>query len=206
MSAADQSSAVYEGGFSDPVGASHTVFRAVMDAMAKPGSVQPLPHVTAPPAPLSASAAAVIATLADADTPVWLDAALTTTTAVRDWIVFHTGAPVAEHQSDAHFALVASPQNLSALNGFSLGTQEYPDRSASIILQVSTLADGNALVLEGPGIRDQALLAPAPMPSHFEAQWQANRAAFPRGIDLILAAPDCVAALPRSTRLIRKEA
>jgi hypothetical protein len=41
------------------------------------------------------------------------------------------------------------------------------------------------------------------VPQHFEAQWQANRAAFPRGIDLILAAPGCVAALPRSTRLVR---
>lgn len=206
MSAAEQGSAVYEGGFSDPVGASQTVFRAVMDAMAKPGTVHALPDVTSPPAPLSASAAAVIATLADADTPVWLDAALMKTADVRDWIVFHTGAPITEYQSEAAFALVAAPQNLSALNGFSLGTQEYPDRSASIILQVSSLTDGAWLTLEGPGIKDQASLAPAPMPSHFEAQWQANRAAFPRGIDLILAAPDCVAALPRSTRLIRKEA
>lgn len=206
MSVADQSTAVYEGGFSDPVGASQAVFRAVMDAMARPGSVHALPDVTAPPAPLSTSAAAVIATLADADTPVWLDAALTKTSQVRDWIIFHTGAPVTEYQSEAAFALVASPQNLSALNGFSLGTQEYPDRSATVILQVSTLTDGDALVFEGPGIRDQASLAPAPMPSHFEAQWQANRAAFPRGIDLLLAGPDCVAALPRSTRLIRTEA
>jgi alpha-D-ribose 1-methylphosphonate 5-triphosphate synthase subunit PhnH len=73
---------------------------------------------------LSASASALIATLADADTPVWLDAALTKSSAVRDWIVFHTGAPVVSHASDAAFALVAAPQNLSALNGFSLGTQE----------------------------------------------------------------------------------
>ena len=128
------------------------------------------------------------------------------TSQVRDWIIFHTGAPVTEYQSEAAFALVAAPQNLSALNGFSLGTQEYPDRSATLILQVSTLTDGAALTLEGPGIKDQASLAPAPMPSHFEAQWQVNRAAFPRGVDLILAGPNCVAALPRSTRLIRAEA
>jgi alpha-D-ribose 1-methylphosphonate 5-triphosphate synthase subunit PhnH len=206
MPTVTQSSTVYEGGFSDPVGASQTVFRAVMDAMAKPGSMHPLPVVTAPPAPLSASAAAVIVTLADADTPVWLDPALMKTSQVREWIVFHTGAPIAEHQSDAAFALVAAPQNLSALNGFSLGTQEYPDRSATVIVQVSTLTDGTALTLQGPGIKDRAQLAPDPMPPHFEAQWQANRSAFPRGIDLILAAPDCVAAMPRSTRLVILEA
>ncbi|MGJ8570043.1 MAG: phosphonate C-P lyase system protein PhnH [Hoeflea sp.] len=206
MPAVTHTSTIYEGGFSDPVGASQTVFRVVMDAMAKPGSVHGFTEVTAPPAPLSASAAAVIATLADADTPVWLDPVLVEASQVRDWIVFHTGAPIADHQSEAAFALVAAPQNLSALNGFSLGTQEFPDRSATVILQVSTLTDGSTLTLEGPGIKDQAQLAPAPMPPHFEAQWRANRAAFPRGIDLILAAPDCVAAMPRSTRLVRSGA
>lgn len=206
MTAIPQTNTVYEGGFANPVWASQTVFRALMDAMARPGSVQALPDVTVPPAPLSASASALIATLADADTPVWLDAALTKSSAVKDWIVFHTGAPVVSHASDAAFAIVAAPQNLSALNGFSLGTQEFPDRSTTVILQVSTLSEGVPLALEGPGIKDQTSLAPAPMPQHFEAQWQANRAAFPRGIDLILAAPDCVAALPRSTRLVRREA
>ncbi|AKI00072.1 phosphonate C-P lyase system protein PhnH [Hoeflea sp. IMCC20628] len=206
MSAATHSSTVYEGGFADPVGASQSVFRALMDAMARPGSVHALPVVTAPPAPLTASAAALIATLADADTPVWLDPALNKTSAVKDWIVFHTGAPVTVHQSEAAFALVASPQSLSALNGFSLGTQEFPDRSTTIILQVSSLTDGAALKLEGPGIKQQASLSPDPMPPHFEAQWQANRAAFPRGVDLILAGRDCVAALPRSTRLVREGA
>lgn len=205
MSTATQNSSVYEGGFSDPVGASQAVFRALMDAMARPGSVHALPDVTAPPAPMTTSAAALIATLADADTPVWLDPALTKTPDVRDWIVFHTGAPIAEYQSEAAFALVAAPQNLSALNGFSLGTQEYPDRSTTIIVQVSTLTEGNALILEGPGIKDRATLAPAPMPSHFEAQWTANRAAFPRGVDLVLAGPDCLAAMPRSTRLVQME-
>ena len=206
MSAATHSSAVYEGGFADPVGASQTVFGALMDAMARPGSVHALPVVTAPPAPLTASAAALIATLADADTPVWLDPALTKTSAVKDWIVFHIGAPVTAHQSEAAFALVASPENLSALNGFNLGTQEFPDRSTSVILQVVTLSEGASLVLEGPGIKDHASLSPDPMPHHFAEQWQANRAAFPRGVDLILAGPDCVAAMPRSTRLIRREA
>tara|TARA_R110002020_G_scaffold16900_13_gene60086 strand:- start:1603 stop:2223 length:621 start_codon:yes stop_codon:yes gene_type:complete len=200
------STTVYEGGFTDPVGASQTVFRALMDAMARPGSVHDLPSVTTPPAPLTASAAALIATLADADTPVWLDPALTKTSAVRDWIVFHTGAPITAHQSEAAFAVVAAPEKLSALNGFALGSQEFPDRSTTVILQVSTLTDGAVLTLKGPGIKGRASLAPDPMPQHFTEQWTANRQAFPRGIDLVLAGPGCVAAMPRSTRLIRTEA
>lgn len=206
MPAAMLNSAVFEGGFADPVRFSQTVFRALMDAMARPGSVHDLPVVTAPPAPLTASASALIATLADADTPVWLDPALTKNSIVRDWITFHTGAPITAHQSEAAFAVVASPQNLSALSGFSLGSQEFPDRSTTVILQVSTLTDGARLVLKGPGIKDQASLSPAPLPHHFQAQWNANRAAFPRGIDLVLAGPGCVAAMPRSTRLTALEA
>ncbi len=37
----------------------------------------------------------------------------------------------------------------------------------------------------------------APMPADFLAQWAANRACFPLGLDLILAAGDKIACLPR---------
>jgi alpha-D-ribose 1-methylphosphonate 5-triphosphate synthase subunit PhnH len=196
----------FDGGFSDPVRGSQSVFRAVMDAMARPGTVHHFPGLTAPPPPLGAVAGAVISTLADADTPVWLDPSMAKTGVVRDWVVFHTGAPVTPYQSEAAFALVAAPQSLSSLNGFALGTQDYPDRSTTLILQVETLSKGVKLVLEGPGIDGRTSIAPDPMPQHFAAQWRANRAAFPRGVDLILAAPGGVAALPRSTRLVVPEA
>ncbi|WP_299861843.1 phosphonate C-P lyase system protein PhnH [uncultured Hoeflea sp.] len=206
MQAATSHSIAYQGEFSDPVRGAQSVFRAVMDATARPGSIHQLADLCTPPAPLTASAAAIIATLADAETPVWLDSALARSEAVRDWIVFHTGAPVTVHQDEASFALVAAPQSLAALNGFSLGTQEYPDRSTTLILQVSDLTKGAALVLEGPGVNGTASIAPSPMPLHFAAQWRDNRAGFPRGVDLILAGPGCVAALPRTTRLAQREA
>ena len=45
--------------FPEPVLASQAVFRAVMDAFARPGEVKPLPHAAAAPSPLSATAAAL---------------------------------------------------------------------------------------------------------------------------------------------------
>ncbi|RWC89053.1 MAG: phosphonate C-P lyase system protein PhnH [Mesorhizobium sp.] len=195
-----------EGGFADPVFNAQTVFRAVMDAMARPGSVQPLPALARPPAPLSATSGAVALALCDNDTPLWLDPALQAEAPVRSWLGFHTGAPLANTPADAHFAIIARPAEMMALDGFSQGTQEYPDRSTTLILVVSDLASGVPLLLEGPGIEKMAMLAPAEMPRHFIEQWKQNSQRFPRGVDIILAAPDGVACLPRTTRIKAMEA
>lgn len=190
-----------EGGFSRPVFDAQSVFRAVMDAMARPGTVQPVPALAAPPAPLSPTAAAVALTLCDNDTPVWLDAPVQASAAAKSWLGFHTGAPLANTPADAHFAIVAAPAALVALDGFAQGSQEYPDRSTTLILQVDDLAGGQRLRLEGPGIETDATFAPGPMPRHFVEQWKQNNQRFPRGVDLVLAAPGAVACLPRTTRI-----
>lgn len=189
------------GGFADPVFEGQAVFRAVMDAMARPGTIQPVAAPTQPPRPLSPMAAAVALTLCDNDTPVWLDPALQNAEAARSWLGFHTGAPPAHTPSKAHFALVTEPGSLMSLENFAQGTQEYPDRSTTLILQVASLATGDNLLLQGPGIEHTTLIAPTPLPRHFVEQWKQNRARFPRGVDIILAAPEGIACLPRTTRI-----
>ncbi|MER8389736.1 phosphonate C-P lyase system protein PhnH [Mesorhizobium sp. M0166] len=195
-----------EGGFADPVFNAQTVFRAVMDAMARPGSVQPLPALAHPPAPLSATAGAVALALCDNDTPLWLDPALQGSAAVKSWLGFHTGAPLANTPADAHFALIATAAEMMALDGFSQGTQDYPDRSTTLILGVGDLVSGAPLLLEGPGIEKTATIAPAQMPRHFVEQWKQNNQRFPRGVDIILATSDAIACLPRTTRIKTMEA
>jgi alpha-D-ribose 1-methylphosphonate 5-triphosphate synthase subunit PhnH len=195
-----------DGGFADPVFNAQTVFRAVMDAMARPGSVQPLPAFARPPAPLSATAGAIALSLCDHDTPLWLDPALQASAAVKAWLGFHAGAPLANTPADAHFALIANPAEMAALDGFSQGTQDYPDRSTTLILQVSDLVSGAPLLLEGPGIETSATIAPAQVPRHFVEQWKQNSQRFPRGVDIIVAAPGGFACLPRTTRIKTMEA
>jgi len=41
----------------------------------------------------------------------------------------------------------------------------------------------------------------AGLPPGFLAEWEANRALFPRGVDVILCAGDHLAALPRTVRI-----
>lgn len=190
-----------EGGFATPVLDAQASFRAVMDAMAQPGTVQTLAAATRPPAPLSPAAAAVMLTLCDHDTPVWLDPALRACEAVVAWLGFHTGAPLAHTPADAHFAFVAEPATLIALDNFAQGSQDYPDRSTTLVLQVESLDAGAELALEGPGIETTARLAPTPLLRHFAEQWRQNNARFPRGVDVILVAQDEVACLPRTTRI-----
>ncbi len=190
-----------EGGFQDPVLESQTVFRSVMNAMAQPGVIELLERHVDPPAKLSASAAAIVCTLADGDTPLWLDKALAGASSVRSWLAFQTGARFEEEASLAQFAIVSQPEQLPAFESFAQGSQEYPDRSTTLILQIETLTEGETLSLSGPGIADIATLAPAPLPAQFCEGWAANGSRFPRGVDLILAAPDSLACLPRTTRV-----
>jgi len=194
-----------EGGFANPVFEAQATFRALMDAMAKPGTVIQGPPLPRPPAPLTPEAGAVALALCDADTPIWLDAAMREEKAVAAWLGFQTGAPIMREPAEAHFAFVSDPACQPAFENFAQGSQEYPDRSATLILQVESFTGGDTLKLEGPGIETAAMLAPRPLPRHFVEQWAQNHARFPRGIDLILVCREGVAALPRTTK-ISKEA
>lgn len=194
-----------EGGFQNPVLDAQSVFRSIMNAMARPGIIEYLDRYVDPPPGLSASVGAIACTLIDADTPLWLDQSFATALSVRSWLAFHTGAPFEGVAGLARFAIAGRLELLPALESFAQGSQEYPDRSTTIILQAETLTEGEELTLSGPGIADFATLAPAPLPAGFRESWTANGSRFPRGVDLILAAPDSIACLPRTTRVKRFE-
>lgn len=189
-------------GFSDAVIEGQAAFRAILDAMAEPGTQRPLAGIVNPPAPLSPVAAAVALALCDADTPVWLGTGLAASAGVAGWFAFHTGSPIVREPGDAHFAFCSAPEALPLMDGFAQGSQEYPDRSTTLVLQVSDFATGERLILAGPGIPDRREIAPRPMPRHFREQWRQNNAHFPRGVDLVLAGPRGVVCLPRTTRIV----
>ncbi len=181
---------VLEGGFNDvPVQAAQA-FRAVMTAMARPGDIVQVCGAQ-PPAPMSVAAGAVVLTLCDPETPIYL-AGSHDTEQVRAWISFHTGAPcVAAH--DAVFALGVWDD--LPLGAFSIGRAEYPDRSATLIVDSAHLANEGA-VLRGPGIDGTARLS---LPE--TRAFQQNAALFPLGLDFLFTCDTRLAALPRTTRV-----
>ncbi len=214
-------------GFADPVRDSQTVFRAVMDAMARPGRIHRVTGPVTPPAPLARATAAVLLTLVDGESPLWLNAQAA---AAWEWVSFHCGARASEAAA-AQFAVVlpviaeldpaiqdvehrasgtlrsrlkpgSDDVEMSVpLQRFSTGSDEEPEGSATIILQVAGFGSGEMLRLTGPGLAGEQLLTIDGLPAGFAAFWRSNRRLFPRGIDVILCAGDALAALPRTVEL-----
>lgn len=179
------------GGFSNPAAQSARSFRSILEAMARPGQIEVLEGAS-PPAPLSIAAGCVLLTLADATTPVHL-APKFDTAPLRDWVRFHIGAPLVG-ASDAVFAL-GDWAGLQPISRFAIGQPDYPDRSATLIVEMDGLTPQGAR-LTGPGIADTAHLS---LPE--TAAFIANRAVFPMGVDFVLTCGNRIAAIPRSTRV-----
>lgn len=178
------------GGFANPPHQSATAFRGIMRAMACPGTIHNVPGAT-PPSPVSEAAGTTLLTLCDHDTGVHLAGAYNTQ-AVRDWITFQTGAPLVNALA-AQFVLGSWPDiDLSAL---AIGTAEYPDRSATVIVEMQSLQAQGA-TLRGPGIKDTAVLN---LPGL--APFRRNAALFPLGLDFIFTCGEHIAAVTRSTRV-----
>jgi alpha-D-ribose 1-methylphosphonate 5-triphosphate synthase subunit PhnH len=190
-------------GFANKVLSAQSIFRSVMDAMARPGSIQRIASTAGAPAGMMSGAAAIALTLFDHDTPIWLDGRMSATADVARWLKFHTTAPVVADSSIASFALVGDPQSLPALDRFAFGSNEYPDRSTTLILQVESLTGGPIVELQGPGINGTAALCASIQPRDLFERLAINAALFPRGIDVVLVHDDSIVAIPRTTRLVR---
>lgn len=179
------------GGFANPPVDSAKAFRAALSALARPGRIEDIGGATAP-APVSPAAAALVLTLCDAETPLYL-APGHDGQDMRDWVAFHIGAPIVG-PDEAQFAL-GTWGALGPLTAYPVGDAEYPDRSATLIVELDALEPKGAR-LTGPGIKDQAHLNLPEITA-----FQANRALFPLGLDFYFTAGGQIAGLPRSTRV-----
>jgi alpha-D-ribose 1-methylphosphonate 5-triphosphate synthase subunit PhnH len=185
--------------WTDSVHAAQATFRCVLDALAEPGLQQTLPVSITGPAPLGATTTALCLTLADFETPVWCDTAARTS-AVAAYLRFHCGCSLVDDPAHAQFAILTDARNL-AFDRFAQGSMEYPDRSATLLIQVPTLVDGPARTLSGPGIAQTRTLRVGGLPSDFDTRWRENNAAFPLGVDVVFCCGEALVGLPRTTRI-----
>jgi alpha-D-ribose 1-methylphosphonate 5-triphosphate synthase subunit PhnH len=214
--------------FANPVFDSQRSFRELLQAMARPAVPRELPVLPPSPAPIAPAAMAIVLTLCDATTSVWLQQP--EEDAVRH-VRFHAGLKLVDQPRHADFALITDPMAMPPLDAFALGDPRYPDRSASLIVQVAAIDSSPCLQGEagrrspelastqagltppqpspasrggnrfaGPGIRDTATVAIDGLPADFWQQRAALAARLPLGIDLYFVAGQQVLAMPRTTR------
>ena len=165
--------------------------REILEAVARPGTIHRVQGAR-PPAPLSVAAGTALLVLTDPTTHLHL-AGRADCPAVREWIAFHIGAPLAVAE-EADFAL-GTWDALQPVSRFRIGQPEYPDRSATLIVDCDRLVN-HGPTLTGPGIENATWLN---LPE--TAAFDANRALFPLGFDTLFTAGDQIAARPRSTRV-----
>jgi alpha-D-ribose 1-methylphosphonate 5-triphosphate synthase subunit PhnH len=184
-------------GFADPVAGAQQAFRAALRAMAEPGLVQELSGDWGVPQGMGPALTALLLTLVDNDTPLWLPSG--TDPAAPAFLRFHCGCPIVADVAAARFAAVPAGLPAPGLLDCDPGDPAYPDRSCTVLLEVDALGAGPEVILSGPGIATTRTLRVQGLPQGFWAAWRANHKRFPLGVDVILIHGARLCALPRTT-------
>jgi alpha-D-ribose 1-methylphosphonate 5-triphosphate synthase subunit PhnH len=161
-----------------------------------------LPRLPDAPEGLYPATAALCLTLADLDTALWLDDVAATPETLA-YLRFHCGAPIASEHQDADFALIARALAMPRLATFKAGEPEYPDRSATLIIEVPSLTGGPVTSWSGPGIPGVREVAINGLADGFWEEWELGRVLYPMGIDVVFTCADAVIALPRTIMVER---
>ncbi|TAJ92919.1 MAG: phosphonate C-P lyase system protein PhnH [Reyranella sp.] len=183
-------------GFADPSHDAQRLFRGVLDAFSHPGRIVELRDAPAGPGTLSIAAIGFLLTFADRETPLWLEAGVDKQE-VRDFLRFHAGAPIVQAREAATFGVIVAGGG-EPFAGFAIGTDTYPDRAATLVIEVPALDGGRSTIWRGPGIDGEVRVAIDGLGDGFWPAWSANHALIPCGVDLVFACGSRLIALPRS--------
>ena len=192
-----------QAGFDDPVLHSQVVFRRALQALSMPGRIVDLPQLDSVPKNGHIASALLLLALVDSDCALWFSPTLAGSDS-QAWLRFHTGCRFVQEPSQANFLWLCAGDPWPLLSEMQVGSDEYPDQSATCIMETSGLqtgVDNKVWSLTGPGIAAPMGLTAKGLPADFAAQWAGNHAAFPRGVDVFLTSTAQVMGLPRSTVL-----
>ncbi len=187
--------------FKDMVSDSQASFRTLMGAFSYPALARDFPARASAWGAMPASIVTLLLTLADQDTPIWLDQPYADDGEVRACVAFHCGAPIVAEPGRAAFAFISDAARIGDFARFSPGDPDFPDRSTILVVQTDGLQSGPHQ-FSGPGVRQKHGFGADRLIADFGAQWRRNRRSFPLGVDLIFVTETKVVALPRSLSLL----
>jgi alpha-D-ribose 1-methylphosphonate 5-triphosphate synthase subunit PhnH len=165
-------------------------YRALLEAMSRPGSRQALHGVNES----SSASLAVLAALIDGSVSLSDPQGLLKNS---ERTLLQTALTEPEQ---ADYLLCCGQQSPSFEP--KLGTLPSPETSATLVVEISSVSDGELrFKLSGPGIQAQRECAVAGLNPDWLARREEWVCGFPLGVDLILVDKDQVVALPRTTRV-----
>jgi alpha-D-ribose 1-methylphosphonate 5-triphosphate synthase subunit PhnH len=193
-------------GFNDTVHDAQRVFRALLDALSRPGSIvaidAALPNNHAMRDALAArvplAAFASLLALTDYSTPVFIERE---DGVLGDALRFHASATLTRDRRAAAFAYIDDARDMPSLNAFSHGDPESPEDSATLFIRVPSLTEGEPLAWRGPGIAASRTVGIAGLSREFWRERAALTALFPCGIDCYFVAGGSLVGLPRTTHV-----
>lgn len=175
----------------DPVADTQQTFRAMVDAMSRPGTIHTVPAGPADHA--------VVITLVDNEVTFHTaDESLSSALAAANRL---TAAPIDEAD-----IIHLGNQRAVSLDDANQGTLKEPSDGATVIYRVEAIhetarSDDTNIKVCGPGVPDRRVIGVDGIPSDVLRTIADVNTAFPRGLDVVIAAEETVTAIPRSTTL-----
>lgn len=169
------------------------VFRSLMNAFAFPGSIEAIRRGSDKG---GTSLQMVLAALADELVTV---ADVYHLISESDWRKYES---LQVNPEKAQFIVSSGSQE--PLIEPCLGSLENPEEGATFIICIDDLGKGMELVLSGPGVQGERLLAVSGLHRRWLERREEWNSAFPMGVDVILVDSTQVAALPRTTTVRAK--
>ena len=173
-------------------------FRALLDAMARPGTIRVLPASPGAEGPW-ATVLTVMQSLLDHEVTFCVEA---DDRSVHEQILRRTGARSAS-LDQADFVVTDAAHAAATITAAREGDLEAPERSATVIVRADHVGEGaTQAVLSGPGIASVVPLALDGVTAEALRALVERNAAFPNGIDTVFVDTEGrVTCLPRSTRI-----
>jgi alpha-D-ribose 1-methylphosphonate 5-triphosphate synthase subunit PhnH len=178
-------------------------FRVILDSMARPGQLRRLDTAKlAPPAGLAGASALLGLCLLDSEVSFHCAGFAPE---VTEYLRVNTNSRVAP-AAEADFVFLGDSSRLDEVAVAKTGDPEYPELSATLVLQVRALseepmADSLRVATSGPGVDGMRSFSVAGLETAFLTLLRRTNEEFPLGLDLVLTCGDAVLSLPRSQRL-----
>jgi len=184
------------------------LFHEILSAIFNPGRPVLLCAGPDPMAPLNAATTAACLVLMSAGTPLWSD--LDEESGVSRALARRWGIPRAATPEMAAFAAITAPRTMPALTAFNQGSDDHPERSTTLIIQVDGLEEMACAEAGSGGVADgvEGAGAAAPragthrlrvsgLPAGLWVDLTRNNARYPYGVDVMLTCGRQLVALPR---------